>query len=294
MSEPTRVVLSGGRRLAVDDVGDRHGRPVVFLHGSPSCRLARPPLDPAVADAGVRLLAFDRPGLGASDPDPETSAASFAADLAYALDQLEVERFDLVAWSAGAIWALAAGTHPALADALGRVTIAAGLVPAQAFHDAAVRTVTGTGRSAMLETVAEMGPRETAAMVAPMLVPYPCSFEAALEHLVAHRGPLENAEVASVPGGPEQSAQALVETLRQGLDGLIADLAVQLSPLDVDLAAVRAPVRLVYGDADSVCPPAFGRWLADRLPNPELEVLGGASHGLPYTHWLDLLSIEAG
>src|SRR5687767_7492450 len=53
---PTRTVaLGGGRTLALDDVGDPAGAPVLYLHGTPDSRLARHPDDDLAAAAGVRL-----------------------------------------------------------------------------------------------------------------------------------------------------------------------------------------------------------------------------------------------
>ncbi len=289
MARPTYVPLSDGRHLAVDDVGDPDGRPVVYFHGSPSCRLGRPPLDPQVGEQGVRLLAFDRPGLGHSDPDPSGSASSFADDLALALDHLGVEQFDCLAWSAGAIWALAAAAHPNLGPRVRHLTIVAGLVPAEAFADPALRDACRSSRAGLLDTAVELGPEATAELAAPMLVPYPCTAAEAREHLLEYYQAEDMADIDSVPGGMEQSATALVESVRQGLDGAIRELAAQLTPLDIAFGTVKAPTRLVYGDLDVTCPPAFGHWLADRLPNAQIEIAPGGRHGIAYTRWLDLL-----
>lgn len=281
--------LPDGRQLALDDVGDPDGRPVVYFHGSPSCRLGRPPLDREVGEQGVRLLAFDRPGLGQSELDPSGSATSFANDVAIALDQLGVEQFDVLAWSAGAIWALAAAAHPNLGPRVRHLTIVAGLVPAEAFDDPALRDACRSSRAGLLDAAAELGPEETAELAAPLLVPYPCTAAEAREHLLAIYDPAEAADIDSVPGGMEQSVAALVETVRQGLDGVAREMVAQLTPLGIDFTGITAPTRLVYGEVDATCPPAFGHWLADRLPNARMEVVPDGTHGIAYTRWLELL-----
>jgi len=286
--EPTLVPLPDGRVLAVDDVGDRNGAVVVFLHGTPSSRLGRPPLD-ASLPAGVRLLAIDRPGIGRSTPDPSTSTAAFARDLGVVLDQLGVDGFRILAWSAGAIWALAAAVPDQLGARLRGITIAAGLVPVEAFADPALRAACHPGREGLLETVADLGPEETAEFVAPMLVPYPATEEIARDHLAAVREMHEARELASVPGGEGQGVLNLLETVRQGLNGVARDLVVQTSPFGLDLASITVPTRLVYGTADVTCPPAFGEWYAARLPTATLEIIEGAAHGFPFVHWLDLV-----
>lgn len=287
------VPLPGGRFLAVDDTGDRDGSAVVFLHGTPSSRLARHPDDSIAESLGVRLLSFDRPGIGRSSADPRTTLGSFASDVATALDQLGVDRFAVLAWSAGALWALGIAAHNELAGRLQRVTIVAGLVPAEAFHDPGIRTACGEARRALLEAATELGPDEAAELAAPLLAPYPCTPQLARDHLAANRDATEAAEIASVRGGAQQAVVSLQEAVAQGLDGVIRDLAVQLAPSGVDPAAIDTPVRLLYGELDAVCPPSFGQWLAAQLPNAHLEVRRQAGHGLAYPAWTELLAATA-
>ena len=47
----------------------------------------------------------------------------------------------------------------------------------------------------------------------------------------------------------------------------------------MDLAAVTAPVHLLYGDADQMVPLANGERLAALLPHATFTVLPGAGHG---------------
>ena len=116
--------LAGGRRLSYDDVGDRDGCPVVFLHGCPGSRLSRHPDDALAAVAGVRLVAVDRPGYGHSDGDPASDEVSQAADVIALADRLGIARFGVLGWSSGGPTALAlAARHP---DRVAAVAIAAG------------------------------------------------------------------------------------------------------------------------------------------------------------------------
>ena len=48
---------------------------------------------------------------------------------------------------------------------------------------------------------------------------------------------------------------------------------------DVDLAAVTAPVHLLYGDADQMVPVAHGHRLSGLVPHATFTVLPGAGHG---------------
>lgn len=278
------VRLTDGRVLCVDDVGDPDGTPVVYLHGTPSSRLSRHPDDSIAAAAGIRLLAVDRPGIGGSSTDPQTTAASFADDLAVLLDRVDIERCRVIAWSAGALWALAMAAR--LGDRIQRVTVAAGLVPVDAFADAEVRNAAGEQRREFLNAVADLGPAEAAAAMAPFLVPYPCDADVAREHLAA-----VEAEWPNMPAElQDRMVESLVEALRNGLDGVIADLKVAASPLGVDLGSITTPLDLIYGDRDTTCPPAFGEWLTRELPDARLTIVHGADHGVAVDRWRDLLA----
>jgi pimeloyl-ACP methyl ester carboxylesterase len=285
------VRLPGGRALTVDDVGDPAGAPVLYLHGTPDSRLARHPDDGLTAGAGVRLLALDRPGYGGSDPLPAGAPPSaLADDVSELLDALEVESCAVLGWSGGALAALAVA-----AGLAGRVTalgIAAGLVPRQAYDDPDVRAA-APDRLDLHRLADEMPPGELGEMLAPLLAPFPCDLGLAAEHQRDQRDAVAMAELSEVPGAMATMAAALVEGVRPGLAGVAADVEAINRPLAVDLAAVRAPVRLWWGAEDTVTPPAFGAWYAAHLPGAILEVVPEAGHYLPLTRWTELLGTLA-
>ncbi|MGH9227262.1 MAG: alpha/beta fold hydrolase [Acidimicrobiales bacterium] len=117
----------------------------------------------------------------------------------------------------------------------------------------------------------------------PLLAPYPCDRALALEHQTEHRHAANARELATVAGGAERMADALVEAVRPGLAGVAADVEAQARRLDVDLATITYPVLLWYGTDDPVTPPAYGEWYARHLPNASLEVVPGAAHYLLFT-----------
>jgi pimeloyl-ACP methyl ester carboxylesterase len=275
--------------MMLDDVGDPVGVPLLYLHGTPDSRLARPADDGPAARTGVRLLALDRPGYGGSDPLPVGGSSwtgPLARDVAAVLDELQVERVALLAWSGGTLAALGlAAALPAQVSALG---IVAGLVPRQAYDDPAVLRA-GAERLRTLELADALPPGQLGEAVAPLLAPYPCDHALALEHQAEHRDPAGARELASVAGGADRMADALVEAVRHGLAGVAADVESQARALDVDVTTVACQTRLWYGSADAVTPPAFGEWYARELPAATLDVVPGAAHYLLFTQWADIL-----
>lgn len=252
--DPTgTLTLPDGRRLAFDDVGDPDGVEVVYLHGTPDCRLSRHPDDDLARRGGVRLISVDRPGAGGSSPHPGATLTDLGHDLVALLDHLGIDRCALMGWSSGGLCALAAAT------VLGRRAPSVALVgpvpPVEAYEDPAVLQALSPERRHFVESTGERG----------------------------------RAELAAVPGAAEQLARALLGAVAHGTDPLGHDVARQLDP-GLDLTALRGTVRTTHGTQDGISPPAVGRWLAAQLTGAtvHVEVLDGAHH-LLFPHWERLL-----
>lgn len=63
---------------------------------------------------------------------------------------------------------------------------------------------------------------------------------------------------------------------------IVATLAERDAFDDADLARVGCPTGLIWAEHDGLFPLAVGRRMAAALPRGELEVVGGAAHGI---HW---------
>jgi non-heme chloroperoxidase len=285
------LTLRDGRALCVDDVGDPDGRPIVYVHGTPDSRRARHPDDEVTRRSGIRLLAVDRPGAGGSSPHPDGTVGSFADDVAALAAQLGIERLAVLGWSAGAVPALAvAARHPALVSAVG---VVAGLPPVGAYTEPGVLDDASPDRRTVIELTAEMPPAAVGKSLAPLLAPWPCDMALARDHVLEGADDVRRGEIGSVPGALDAMAAGVVDAVAQGLGGVEHDIALQVTPPDVDLADVGCPVRLWYGSLDRSAPPAFGRWFAATLADARLEVVDGAGHCLVLPRWADILRATA-
>ncbi|MBX3313390.1 MAG: alpha/beta hydrolase [Actinobacteria bacterium] len=291
MSAPRTIPLSDGRVLGFDDVGDPDGVPVLFVHGTPDSRRARHPDDGVAARLGVRLVAVDRPGFGSSTADPTATVGSIADDLVALADHLDVSAWRPFAWSAGSVYALAlAARHP---DRVARVAVAAGLVPFEAYATPGILDDADGGRWMVAELGAELGPAGLAEAAAPMVAPWPCDDALARDHLRETADPFRRAELASVPGAEDAMVHGLVDSVADGLAGIVRDVELQVEPPDVDWSAVACPVDLTYGARDTTAPPSFGHWWAGRLRWAELTVVPDAGHLVALTHWERILTTLA-
>lgn len=291
MDPTARLMLPDGRLLAYDDVGDPQGRPVIYLHGTPDCRLARHPDDDLARRDGVRLVAVDRPGAGDSTPHPEATLTSLGHDLLALLDHLGVDQAGLLGWSSGGLFALAA------AAVLGRraasVALVATVPPREAYEDPSVVAALSPERQHFVELAQELPAAELGAEMAHYLVPDPLDPDVALAHVLEGTGARGRAELAAVPGAAEQLAAALAGAVAHGRGPLGHDVALQLEP-GLDLGAIGGSVRTTHGAEDGISPPAVGGWLAAHLTSAsvEVDVVDGAHH-LLFPHWQRLLRAAA-
>src|SRR5262249_12009302 len=124
------VTTPDGRTLRVHEAGAAEGPVLVAHHGTPSAGNRYRAEIESAERAGLRLVAYDRPGYGGSTPCPGRTAADAAAGVAAVLDRLGAERFATYGWSGGGPHALACAAL--LADRCVAAATIAGVGPADA------------------------------------------------------------------------------------------------------------------------------------------------------------------
>lgn len=241
------VDLPDGRVLAASEYGREDGVPVVFFAGAASSR-AMNAHGVAARSRGVRMIAFDRPGLGASTLDPAKSLASVAADLAVLLRVLEVRAPHAIANSQGAPFALAAA-------AAGVVGPTALVSPADEIGSPALRALLAPETAAFASRIAA-APEEMLGVLS--------SFDAdAMLDLVVSGAAASDAPVFASAPFRSVFRRALLEGFAQGGRGYAQDTIIASSPWGV---ALPLPGRLDiwFGADDTSHSPDLGATLARR------------------------------
>lgn len=230
--------------------------PVLYFHGGGDSRLSRHPDDSISAALGVRLIAVDRCGPAVRG----RTLVSWARQVGALADELGLDRFRVVGWSAGGPHALAAAAI--LPQRVARVGLV-GSMPPPAGANVLPRDVQRVNR------LARLAPR------------------------LAARGLERWGRVPPPPTGDaatdEAYARGRVESFRAGGLWLARELAYLARPWGFELAAVRAPVTLWWGESDRVCPPSIAYDYASSLPNATLRVVEG-THQLLFSRWRDILA----
>ncbi|WP_431070814.1 alpha/beta fold hydrolase [Microbacterium phyllosphaerae] len=261
---PTRTLSTGQREIAYCELGDPHGTPVIAAHGSPGSRYQLLPLHDAALAAGVRLIAPDRPGVGATSPSRDRGFDTGGDDAVALLDALGVEQAAALGFSGGAGYSLAlALAHP---DRIDRVVLACGMIP-------------GAPRSALDDRIPVVSTLYLVARFAPRLATV----------MLEGRGPFARTRAANVDAWPaadraimaDPELQARIapdaaEGMRQGARAAVDDL--RRYSTGIALGDIRQEVRLVHGDADGNVPIGVARWARTQLSNAHLRELEEQGH----------------
>jgi pimeloyl-ACP methyl ester carboxylesterase len=285
VTAPVSVVdLGGGGRIAYRVYGDPAGYPVLALHGTPATSLMFAVADAPARAAGLKLIAPDRPGYGATPLDAAPTLSSRTQALARFADALGLARCGVVGISGGGPYATALAAH------LGaRVERLALVGPVGPFAEPELaRRLSPRARAFFLDVPSRH----------PRLVQAGASLGAALFRVAPHAtgrmvaalaGGADRA-VLSDPGVEAAMLRMTRDALADGIEGALADVAIFSSPWAVVFAAIRAPTVLWHGTEDRIVPFASGQRLAQLIPGCRFERLAGAGHFWVFEHVAEVLA----
>jgi pimeloyl-ACP methyl ester carboxylesterase len=261
LTAPTQTLeLPDGRKLAWIEVGAAEGHPVFFFHGGADSRLEALLIDDEAKAVGVRLIAPDRPGFGASSPLADRTFNAWSRDVGALADHLGIERFDVVGHSGGGPHALVVAHD--LPARVGRVAVVAGAAPREAGAAGMVIPFrAGRFFSIYVPWVHRKmldGHRESLADPDAFLAQY------------ADVSPGDGALWKARPELGRLLVADMVEGYRQGTDAAWHEAQLYYGEWGFELGSIRQPVRLEYSKADPNTAPAWGSYLRDRLPAAEL------------------------
>jgi len=279
-----------GRTLALFQRGAAEGVPVIVCHGTPGSRLARHP-DPELYERhGVRMVAYDRPGYGGSDPMPGRSVADAAADVAAIADELGFERFAVVGGSGGAPHALACGAL------LGDRVLRVGALVTPAPSDTDFDFFDGLADLNVKEFNAALEGREAIEAFVQKYVDALRSDPDGVIDQIASELPEIDREVASREEFRVITREQFLEAVRQGVSGWADDDLAFAKPWGFEPEDVEAEVALWQGELDVLAPRSHGEYVASRLPNARFEIVQGHGHFLvdEWSTVLDWLTAGAG
>ncbi len=262
-SEPyATVTLKDGRQLAYLEVGVPGGPALFHFHGHGSSRLEALMLEEAAHRFGVRVLAFDRPGIGRSDPKGGDRLMDWPDDVAEAADILGIERFAVQGMSAGGPYALACA-----AKIPERITACA-LVSAVPPPEIARRA--GPRLRRLAWWIALRFPRylrRRLKQFRPDGLPDEEMVQSRMMRVSQWLGG-EDERLMHIPEMRDVLARTMMETARQSGAGNRNEIERLVKPWGFDIAQVTVPKIFVWhGDEDRIMPVGPAHVMADRLRN---------------------------
>jgi pimeloyl-ACP methyl ester carboxylesterase len=267
------LVHVAGRALCVLESGSPEGSAVFALHGTPGSRAQWRGLVEDAEERGIRLLTYDRPGYGGSDPAPGRRVADAAHDIASIADSLGIDRFAVHGGSGG-------GPHALACAALlpGRAVAVASLAGVAPWNAKGLDWLDGMGQDNLDEFQAILDGR--AALVTylrgqaeQMLAADPKEIAAALLSLLS---PPDRAVLTG------EVAEFLHEATRLGIaeriEGWVDDDFAFVEGWGFAVEEISVPVQIWHGAQDQFVPVSHGHWLAERIPGAEAHIQDGDAH----------------
>ena len=256
-----------GATVGVAEYGDPAGTAVLWCHGGPSSRLEPRHLDAAAREAGLRIVALDRPGYGRTPPQPGRSIANWVPQALGQLDRLGIDRAVTVGHSTGGSYALAVA---ALAPDRTIGAVVAGAIT-DVRHEPA--------RSSMSK------PHALDVWDAP-------DRDAAIAAAIASHGidgsGLRNVTTVLPPSDlalfrdPDRLAEMsdeLAEGFTFGLQGYADDrIADGGGWTTFDVGSITCPVVVLHGTLDPLASPEHARHTASIVPGARLDLRAGLGH----------------
>jgi pimeloyl-ACP methyl ester carboxylesterase len=269
------TVRVGDREVAYAEWGDLGGSPVFMLHGTPGCRLNRPPVDDQLRQLGIHLITYDRAGYGRSTRQRGRRVVDCVEDVAAIADQLDLDRFAAMGGSGGGPHVLAVAAR--LGERVTRAQCVVGIAP---YGAEGLDFLDGMDPENVKEFGwALEGEERLMAEVPP---------EAEKIQLRVAEDPakiledfdLPEADLAILTDPRVQKIMraATAEMFAEGAWGWIDDDLAFTWPWGFELSEISVPVEVRFGADDVLVPAAHGHWLAAHVPGATAVVETGAGH----------------
>jgi pimeloyl-ACP methyl ester carboxylesterase len=273
------LTLNNGRIVSYAEYGDSSGSPIICFHGMPGSRLLFKAIDEAARNAGVRLIAPERPGYSLSQPSAKATLLHYPDDIAELADKWEPTQFAVMGVSGGGPYALACAYK--LAHRLTVAAVVSGIGPLR-LPGSTADMVSG---NRVIFRLGKLSPR-LVALLLPQLMRL--SLRSMTRH--AQQGTSPTPDIS-----PEHFAIMVSdqrEAILAGGKGIQFDMTALWQPWGFELEGIRTKVYLWHGEADNLAPAALAHYIADRVPLCEATFYPGEGHIEPLIKHLDEINAK--
>jgi pimeloyl-ACP methyl ester carboxylesterase len=281
-----QIKLRDGRSLGYAEYGDPNGRPVLHFHGFPSsrCEGQRPAMEETAAWLHARVIVVERPGFGLSDFKPGRTIADWPDDVVEFADALQLDHFAVTGLSGGGPYVAACAWK--IPQRLARAGIVSGVGPLDA--PGAFDGMNKTDRQGY--DLARRAPWLLRLVYWWAARDFRSNPDKFMSQYARELSEPDQAALAQ-PDVMEMFKKMGLEAFRSGARGVTWDNVLLTRPWGFSLQAISMPIYLWQGEADTIVPPAQGRYLAQNIPNCQSEFYPNEGHiSLINNHYQEILS----
>ncbi|HIF74265.1 MAG TPA: alpha/beta hydrolase [Porticoccaceae bacterium] len=274
--------LKDGRKLGFAEYGTPDGKPVFHFNGSGGSRLERPADLNILTALGIRYISTDRPGHGNSSLKQDRELLDWPNDVAAIADDLGIDKFHVLGWSAGGPHALACAYK--IPERVISGAIVSGLAPAN-------RPNPYAGYKGFLRALMILGRRFPSLVYIFRRI--------AAKQINNPSGEIEDKFVKSLPKMDQipfenQQVKAMLiadikEGYKQGGDGPARDDIIINTPWKFEIMNIQTRFDIWQGDIDVNVPVNQGKYQAELLPNNSFYLMENKGHMFLLEKWKDVL-----
>jgi pimeloyl-ACP methyl ester carboxylesterase len=274
--------LKDGRKLGFAEYGTPDGKPVFHFNGSGGSRLERPADLNILTALGIRYISTDRPGHGNSSLKQDRELLDWPNDVAAIADDLGIDKFHVLGWSAGGPHALACAYK--IPERVISGAIVSGLAPAN-------RPNPYAGYKGFLRALMILGRRFPSLVYIFRRI--------AAKQINNPSGEIGDKFVKSLPKMDQipfenQQVKAMLiadikEGYKQGGDGPARDDIIINTPWKFEMMNIQTRFDIWQGDIDENVPVNQGKYQAELLPNNSFYLMENKGHMFLLEKWKDVL-----
>lgn len=277
------IQLTDGRNVAYTEYGDLDGEAIFHCHSVMGSRLELAiNAEQILKNKSGRLIIMDRPGYGASDPNPNNSFINWVKDLKELADYLNIEKFSVTGYAMGGIYALACAHQ--IPESLNKVAVISSGVAAKSSEDFKSMIPLYKMNNRLAKYLPKIYKLILSVVIKGILSDsknFFKQFEQYLGH--ADREILKSEKLKS------EIIASLVEGFRLGGKNSGDEVIQLMHDWEFDIAKIKIPIDIWHGTEDRHVPCILGERLTEHIKETRFFKQEGQGHYMFYTHWSEIL-----
>lgn len=286
MENPNQTVkLEDGRILGYHEYGAADGKPVLFFHGGGAgSGLFAQILEPAALQMGIRIIAPDRPGIGASDYQANRTIAKWPKDVVELANMLQFSKFSIISVSAGSAYAFACASQ--IPERISQIAIVSGLCPPDLTYPQKEIILP----SRFMFTLAKLN---CSFLFKLILKQIKNTLENKSDRFFASAAKRSIETEKKIMLDPEYQEILTVSALaafHKGIEGPMTDLKLCFGDWGFKLNGIFTGINFWHGDQDLSAPVSMVKYVAKILPDSTMKIFVNEGHtSVFYLHHREIL-----